>query len=164
MKQLDRYRKTPAELSESIQHQLNMYALVASAAGVSLLASALPAEARIVYTKANKAIGPKTTALLDLNHDGIVDFKIVDSYLSATSNGGGAAGALFAVPAEQNNGVQGHTVPRRGYASALFANVWVGPNGRFLTGAGTMAATSSSGGVRAASGKSRRRRDNFSPP
>jgi hypothetical protein len=151
-----RYRKTPAKLSEPVQRRLNMYALVASAAGVSFLASIQPAEAEIVYTKTNKIIAPNTTALVDLNHDGIVDFKITNTFVSATSNGGGAAGGLFAIPARQHNGVLGHTVPMRGYASAFFANVPIGPPGQFLNGAGTMAATFTTGGLQA--------RNPFGPP
>ncbi len=45
--------RTPASLSDSVQRQLNMYALAAGAAGVSLLALANPAEAKIVYKYVN---------------------------------------------------------------------------------------------------------------
>jgi hypothetical protein len=55
MKASPRPRKT-ANLSESIQQQLSMYALAASAAGVGALCIAKPAEARIVYTPAHVAI------------------------------------------------------------------------------------------------------------
>jgi hypothetical protein len=65
--------RTPSNLSDSILQQLNMYALVASAAGVGLLALAQPAESKIVYTPANVQINGKALPV-DLNHDGIVDF------------------------------------------------------------------------------------------
>ena len=39
-----------AKLSESVHHQLNMYALAAGAAGVGVLALAQPVAAEIVYT------------------------------------------------------------------------------------------------------------------
>lgn len=39
-----------AELSDSLHHRLNSYALAASAAGVGVLAVAQPADAKIVYT------------------------------------------------------------------------------------------------------------------
>jgi hypothetical protein len=64
-----------ANLSESIHHQLNMYALAASAAGVGMLAVAIPAEAKIVYTPAHKHLPLNTFFYLDLNHDGTNDFK-----------------------------------------------------------------------------------------
>jgi hypothetical protein len=63
-----------AELSNSLHQRLNAYAIVASAAGVGLLALVLPAEGKIVYTKAHKVIGPNSFFQLDLNHDGISDF------------------------------------------------------------------------------------------
>ncbi len=68
--------RTTRELSASLVHQLNMYALAASAAGVAVLALAQPAEAKVVYTKAHKWLAPNSNFPLDLNHDGIVDFKL----------------------------------------------------------------------------------------
>ena len=70
-------RKTASNLSESVHQRLNMYALAASAAGVGVLALAQPAEAKIIYTPAHKSIGAKT--FLDLNHDGVHDFKFIYS-------------------------------------------------------------------------------------
>jgi len=63
-----------SNLAEPLNAKLNVYALVAGAAGVSLIALAHPAEAKIVYTPANVPI----TGIynLDLNHDGITDFTI----------------------------------------------------------------------------------------
>ena len=42
---MKRPRRIASSLSESVHHQLNMYALAASAAGVSLLALVQPGEA-----------------------------------------------------------------------------------------------------------------------
>jgi len=56
-----------------LQQRLNAYALAASAAGVSLLAFAQPAEGRIVYHRANHRFGYGSYSL-DLNHDGVADF------------------------------------------------------------------------------------------
>jgi hypothetical protein len=56
-----------------------MYALAAGVAGVGTLALVQPAEAKIVYTKADHKIGPVTINKIDLNHDGITDFTILDS-------------------------------------------------------------------------------------
>jgi hypothetical protein len=70
--------RTPAQLSESIQQQLNMYALAAGAAGVSFLALAQPAQAKIVYTAAHVKIGAGGVGSydLDLNRDGVTDFSL----------------------------------------------------------------------------------------
>jgi hypothetical protein len=66
-----------AELSSSLNHQLNMYALAASAAGVGLLALAQPVEAKIIYTPAHAKVVFGKPLPLDLNHDGIVDFYLI---------------------------------------------------------------------------------------
>jgi len=133
-----------AKRSASIHQLLNMYALAASAAGVGALALAQPAEGKIIYTKANKVIGPKTTFHIDVNHDGIADFDLKDTL--TTFSTGGARAAVSALPDRQKNAIWGHTVHAKGYASALFKNVQVGPKGRFLGGAGLMAQSSASGG------------------
>jgi hypothetical protein len=75
MKRSFRPRKT-ANLPDSVVHRLNLYALAASAAGVGVLALAQSAEAKIVYTKTHVVIGTNNIYELDLNHDGLADFKI----------------------------------------------------------------------------------------
>jgi hypothetical protein len=65
-----------ARFGARLEKSLCAYAAAAAASGVSLLALAPSAQARIVYTPANTNIphngGP---VLLDLNHDGIADFS-----------------------------------------------------------------------------------------
>ena len=75
MKPFSRPPRTPCKLSDSLHHQLNMYALVASAAGVGLLAAGQSAEAKVVYTPAHKWIPVNQYFYLDLNHDGVNDFR-----------------------------------------------------------------------------------------
>lgn len=125
-------------------HRLSMYALAASAAGVGMLALGQPAEGKIIYTKANKYIGPNTTLHLDLNHDGIADFDLKDTF-STWFYGLSSAGRLSVLPDRQKNAIWGHVV-RFAYASALYAGVRVGPKGHFLPGAGGMAAETNNGG------------------
>jgi hypothetical protein len=80
MKHTSGPRKT-ANLSKSIHHQLNAYAIAAGAAGVSVLALAQPAEAKIVYTPAHVHLRAGQPPFpLDLNHDGIVDFYLLHSF------------------------------------------------------------------------------------
>jgi hypothetical protein len=64
-----------------------MYALAASAAGVSLLALAKPAEAKVVYTPAHIILGNDDVYYLDLNHDGTKDFRFVN-WLACTETCG----------------------------------------------------------------------------
>jgi hypothetical protein len=78
MPRSSRPARTSAKLSESLHHQLNMYALAATAAGVSALVLAQPAEGKIIYTPANVTLGVKPLPI-DLNHDGIIDFYVLHS-------------------------------------------------------------------------------------
>jgi len=128
MKRPSRPRKT-ANFSDSIQHQLDIYVLAASAAGVGVLALAQPAEAKIVYTKIHVVIGSNQIYQLDLNHDGLADFKIdnqrffTDTYVAS----------LSALPAQANNAVVGKQ-PHVGYANyayALLPGARVGPKQPF---------------------------------
>src|SRR5271170_4193875 len=73
--------RAAAELSDSLNHQLSTYALVARAAGVGLLALAPPAEGKIVYTPAHvHIIVDQPPFPLDLNHDGFTDFYLLHVY------------------------------------------------------------------------------------
>jgi len=72
-----------APLSSSLRHHLDMYALAASAAGVSLLALTPPAEARIVYTPTHKTITKNNGRYyLDVNHDKLTDYAFWVSSLN----------------------------------------------------------------------------------
>jgi len=69
--------RATGELSKSLNHQLNAYVLAAGAAGVGLLALAPLAEAKIIYTPAHAKVVFGQPLPVDLNHDGIVDFYLV---------------------------------------------------------------------------------------
>src|ERR1700689_3705424 len=96
----------PVNLSDSLYQHLHMYALAASAAGVSVLALAQPAEAEIVYTPANVTIGINQEYGLDLNNDGIVDFtiKAIGKYFEPVTY----INALFVQHAQKGNKVAAH--------------------------------------------------------
>jgi len=106
-----------------------MYALAASAAGVGVLALAQSAEAKIIYTKTHVVIGTNHVYELDLNHDGIADFKISNhSFFTDT-----IVASLSALPAQANNAVVG-AQPHIGfpyYAYALRRGVTIGPKQPF---------------------------------
>lgn len=95
-----RTTRTRAKLKEPLNLQLDMYALAATATGLGGFASAPGAEAKIVYTPVHLVIQHNETYLVDLNHDGVVDFGIYHAFdsianqLSARScpGGNGAAG------------------------------------------------------------------------
>jgi hypothetical protein len=134
MKRSSRPRKT-ANLSASVHHQLNMYAVAASAAGVGMLALAQPAEAKIVYTPAHMVIGRNSKIALDLNHDGKSDFNFQETFITTTSVGEAHSLILSVLPAHKANQIWGMDH----HASALPAGVRVGPKGRFSYAKKTLA-------------------------
>jgi hypothetical protein len=79
MKRSHRPRKT-ANLSKSVHHQLDMYALATSAAALGVLAVAQAAEAKIVYTPVHRVIGPNRHDRIDLDHNGVSEFTIINSH------------------------------------------------------------------------------------
>jgi hypothetical protein len=126
-----------ATLGAALDNKLLAYVAAASAAGVGLLALSQPAEAKIIYTHANKNILPHNTILLDLNHDGIADFRLKD--FRNTNSYGSGSGRLSVLPAQKTNGIGGHSVSGQAYASALLPGVRVGPKRNFFSRTGMMA-------------------------
>jgi hypothetical protein len=98
--------RVPSQLSESLHHQLSMYAVAATAAGVGIAALAQPAQAKIVYTPAHVKINQQHRMYnLDLNHDGVTDFSLG---LNSSVNQSGGALWLSADPAVlKQDGVMG---------------------------------------------------------
>jgi hypothetical protein len=129
MKQSARVSRTPSILPATVHHQLNMYTLAASAAGVSLLALAQTAEAKIVYTKTNQVIGKNGVYELDLNRDGNIDFLIRQHGYSNSSSG---VYGLYAQNA-LGNAVQGSANSMFKLASALPRGAQIGPGQNFVS-------------------------------
>ena len=118
-----RCSKMPAELSASTQQQLNVYAIAACAAGVGVLALLQPAEAKIVYTPAHRKISFPSTFHLDLNHDRITDFDLINNSVSS-----GKDFKMFVNVVPRSGQVLGQKFL---YASALPAGIPVGPDRPF---------------------------------
>jgi hypothetical protein len=128
---MDRSRR-PSELSPSLHCRLNSYALAASAAGVGILALAQPAEAKIVYTKTYLVIAGAERYNLDVNHDKITDFSVVNFF--STSCPDSCVQVLYLKPAAGNSEVgsinnSGH------FAVAMKKGSVVGPKAHFLASA-----------------------------
>lgn len=103
-------KRQAAHLSESLSQRLNAYGLAASAAGVSLLALAQPAEARVVYTRSHIVIGQNQRYYLDLAHNGIKDFQLSNIARGSRLN-------LAVCPLKQGSGHCGTlTTTRYGYS------------------------------------------------
>jgi hypothetical protein len=134
MKPSSQSPRTSSPLSESVQHKLNLYALAASAAGVGLLAFSQTAEAQIVFTPAHVRLPSNQDFFLDLNNDGINDFKFHastydgDCRLNAAKSCVSVDGAfLWLYPQAAGNAVVGP-------ASALASGVRIGPRQAFNSG------------------------------
>jgi hypothetical protein len=111
MKSRDR---ATSKLLDSVRQELNMYALAAGAAGVSVMALAQPSEAKIVYTPAHVTIGVNKLYNLDLNNDGITDFAIDNTLTAGINNSSG----LLKVLDNRGNGIEGG---REGFKFDAFA-------------------------------------------
>jgi hypothetical protein len=123
---------TPAKVSQSLQKQLNMYALGASAAGLGMMGLAHPANAKIVYTPAHVIIGHGGFSgyAIDLNHDGIADFALGTSHNSCTSECGAGLSAFVM----GGNGIEGKkatSTNNASYAFALHPKARIGPRAPF---------------------------------
>jgi hypothetical protein len=103
------------KLRESLNYDLNVYALAAGAAGIGALAMPQPARAQIVYTPAHTVLEAGSTVNLDLNHDGITDVAIVDRVsIGRSGHTFSARASLLAIPGARPYG----GVARRYYNAA----------------------------------------------
>lgn len=128
--------RTTADLPDSIHQRLNSYALAAGVAGVSMLALEPCADAKIVYTPTHRVIGPNSSYLLDLNHDGISDFKVVNVWANNTSVGPTGSLSVFSAQKGKRNGILGYGTADKGtlvyFASALRPGALIGPKKSFF--------------------------------
>jgi hypothetical protein len=121
--------RAAARLGIKLERHLLAYTTAATAAGMGMLVSALPAEAKIVYTPSNIPIVQNGGLIpLDLDNDGTPDFEF--SNFSYQSHGLGDI-FLKVQPTRQSNEIwdvksQGHLC-----AAALPRGKQVGPGGRF---------------------------------
>jgi len=122
--------RTPSRLSDSLHRQLNMYALAATAAGVSALALAHSAEAKIIYTKAHVVLNPRSVShyYIDLNHDGTNDFAFAHGYSFSVTTGFWGSWVAMLPYKQDGNGILAQA---SGFASALRAGAKIGPGNRF---------------------------------
>jgi hypothetical protein len=86
-----------ANVSDSLRQRLHVYAVAASAAGVTMFALAPPGEAEIIYKRTHVHIGFDSSYSLDVNGDGMLDFTI--------GLGRGTSSGAFALPAQTGNEV-----------------------------------------------------------
>lgn len=73
------------KLPATLDHRMKLYSAAAASAGVSLLALAQPAQAKVVYTPIAVDLSKKLPYVLDVNGDGIADFTFSDAQVDHTS-------------------------------------------------------------------------------
>lgn len=117
----DSFKKASAN---GLNRQIGLYSLAAAAAGVSVLALAKPADAEVVVTKANIPVTSFSGVSLDLNKDGIADFKLFVSFYSA---GSFFSDKLVVTPLAGGADIGASSV----YASALVRGAKIGPSAHF---------------------------------
>jgi hypothetical protein len=131
MPNVPRSRKT-FKISDSLNRQLNTYAQVAAAAGVSVLALAGASEAEVVYTKTHEVTHTGVPLAIDLNHDGVNDFLLGTMYYAGTA---GLEVGLDASGCDSNLVAGRRFRSSGGYfssaASALPAGAQIGPKANF---------------------------------
>jgi hypothetical protein len=128
-------KRQTKHLSWPLEQRLGAYAVAATASGVGVMCLAQPAEARIVYTPANVNIPVNTVLPIDLNHDGIRDFKLVNFYNYGSGYPGG--GLVVDSKRRANEVWVGKTCTATTcgnplWAAALPKGTKVGPKGRFV--------------------------------
>lgn len=118
---------------DNLHRQIAVYSLSAAAAGVSLLALVAPAKAEVVVTRTHLPITQSAPVLLDLNKDGVADFKFSHNYgrTSYFSDNLNVCAALCGLP--QNNEVVGGKGNVFIYASALVRGTKIGPSDHFTS-------------------------------
>jgi hypothetical protein len=119
---------------ESVGQCLTSFAIFAILAPLVLLAAAGPAEAEIVYTRANITIKQNSSYSLDLNSDGVTDLVLSISHLPEKCPFAhtGVYDVFSETPAS-GNGAAGSPPAR------LISGTEIGPNQTFYAGTGTMA-------------------------
>jgi hypothetical protein len=131
MSSIPQSRKT-FKISDSLNRQLNTYALVASAAGVSVLALNRASEAKVVYTETHQVTRAGVPLYIDLNHDGIRDFVLRTTYYRGSSCFAGLDASGYR---NMNNAVAGRRFNQSSYffsaAFALPAGARIGPKNKF---------------------------------
>jgi hypothetical protein len=125
--------------SDPFHHQLNAYALAAGAAGVSLLALAVPADAKIIYTPAHRVIKDGESYKLDFNHDGSTDLGIRNFHTSTCNTEG------TCWPIQTLRTLSGSVVYNIYGAVAMKSGMKIGPSCAFAGGMQRMVAVLSGG-------------------
>lgn len=89
-------RKSP--LNSRLEENLASYALAAGMAAVGVLALASPAEGKVVFTATHQLLSPNMTLHLDVDKDGVNDFRFGNTNFVSHISYPGSFGIVYVVP------------------------------------------------------------------
>lgn len=120
--------RASAPVSLKLNKNLGAYMAAAGAAGVSMLAMAQPAEAKVIYKPAYLGLG--NNIFIDLNHDGVLDIGIRAYGFCISYAVGSLCGALNAINYSSNR-LGKFLGPPNGQTPALRAGQPINPAAQF---------------------------------
>jgi hypothetical protein len=123
-------RSANYEVPEHLNRQVSMYSLAAAAAGVSLCALTTPATAEVVVTRTHLPITHSAPVMLDLNKDGIPDFKFTlnSAHTSYFYDNLTVCADLCGIPGNKVMAAKANVFV---YASDLMRGAKIGPSAHF---------------------------------
>lgn len=135
-------KKSKHALRDKLEQRLKAYGAAAGAAGVGLLALAQSAKAEIVYTPAHTIFMTTSERWIDINHDGINDFRIEN----AADLGLGSTILVIAFGMHRGDGVLVYQSFDNDEASPLPLGASIGPSKQFAHSASMAGAYAGTGG------------------
>jgi hypothetical protein len=133
-------KKSKRTLGDKLEQRLKAYGAAAGAAGMGLLGLAQPAKAEIVYTPAHTIFMTTSERWIDINHDGINDFRIEN----AADLGLGSTTLVIAFGMHRDDGVLVYQNFEE--ATPLPLGASIGPSNRFAHSASMAGAYDGTGG------------------
>jgi hypothetical protein len=118
--------RASASVSSKLNKNLATYVAAAGAAGVSILAMTVAAEAKVIYTSDYRQLGD---TFIDFNHDGVVDTGIRAYGFCISEAVGSICGGSDAI--NQSSYKLGRFLGAPGFTPALFAGQVISPAAQF---------------------------------
>lgn len=112
-------------LNCTLEENLTSYILVAGITGVSVLALAQPADAKVVFTPAHQSMPPFSVLPLDLNHDGFTDVSFSNFNFATHISYPGSYGSVHADAGKFGNQIVATSPSQYAYGAALNSGVTV---------------------------------------
>jgi len=126
-----------SRINPTLDKNLSSYALVAGVTGAGVLALALPAEGKVVFTATHQLLGPYMRVYLDLNNDGFDDFFFYNFNFATHISYPGSYGSVEVTGLHAANDVIVTSGPKF-FAEAFGSGVEVSSKANFRSGQNLM--------------------------